>query len=129
MPKLIPNPSLNFMNHAEHTSCSIIYMLLIIQSYSTKTDHSRTNRHQITTLFSPSTLLRLRGLAQARQARSGEPLSPRRGLERASRNQRGISLRRDPSCLGEMFARSKFERVAWATLRINWFGRIPVCLA
>ena len=68
-------------------------------------------------------------LAQARRARSGEPPSPKRGLERASRNQRGISLRRDPSCLGEMFARSKIERVAWATFRANGFGRVPVHLA
>ncbi|QCD83195.1 hypothetical protein DEO72_LG2g3538 [Vigna unguiculata] len=43
---------------------------------------------------SPSTSLRLKGLAQARRARSGEPPSPRRGLEKASREQRGISLRR-----------------------------------
>ncbi|QCD86187.1 hypothetical protein DEO72_LG3g708 [Vigna unguiculata] len=41
---------------------------------------------------SPSPLLRLKSLAQARRARSGEPPSPRRGLERTSRNQRGISL-------------------------------------
>ena len=57
---------------------------------------------------SPSTSLRLGGLAQARHARSGEPPSPRRGLERASGKPRGISLRRDPSRLGEILARSKF---------------------
>ena len=75
-------------------------------------------------------------LAQAEGSRSGEasslkrtPPSPRRGPERASRNQCGISLRRDPSRLGEMSARSKFERVTWPTLRANWFGWIPVCLA
>jgi len=51
--------------------------------------------------------LRRGELAQA------NPFSPRRGLERASRNQRGISLRRDPSRLGEMFARSKI-----------WAGRL-----
>ncbi|QCD86454.1 hypothetical protein DEO72_LG3g977 [Vigna unguiculata] len=56
---------------------------------------------------SPNTSLRLKGLAQVRRARSGEPPSPRRGLEKASRGQRGISLRRDPSRLGEMFARSE----------------------
>ncbi|QCE02582.1 hypothetical protein DEO72_LG8g597 [Vigna unguiculata] len=78
---------------------------------------------------SPSTSLRPKDLAQARHARSGESPSPRRGLEGASRNQCGISLRRDPSRLGEMFTRSKIERVAWATFRVNGFGRVPVCLA
>jgi len=56
---------------------------------------------------SPNPSLRLRGLAQAKRARSGEPLSPRRGLEKGSRSTYGISLRRDPSRLGEMLARSK----------------------
>jgi len=44
-------------------------------------------------------------LTQAEGSRSGESPLHRRGLERGTRNQRGISLRRDPSCLGEMFAR------------------------
>jgi len=43
-----------FMNHAKHTSCSIIYISLIIQSYLTKTDHSGTNRHPITALSRPA---------------------------------------------------------------------------
>ena len=46
-------------------------------------------------------------LAQAEGSRSGESPSPRRGLEKGNRNQRGISLRRDPSRLGELFTRSK----------------------
>jgi len=51
-------------------------------------------------------------LAQAEGSRSGEPPSPRRGLENETGNQRGISLRRDPSRLGETLARSKTELVA-----------------
>jgi len=49
----------------------------------------------------------LKGLAQARRARSGEPPSPRRGLEKESRSTCAVSLRRDPSRLGEMLTRSK----------------------
>ncbi|QCE03969.1 hypothetical protein DEO72_LG8g2001 [Vigna unguiculata] len=47
-------------------------------------------------------------LAQARHARSSKSPSLRRGLEKASGKPRGISLRRDPSRLGEILARSKF---------------------
>ena len=68
--------------------------------------------------------LRRDRLAQARQARSGEtgslrraPPSPRRGLEKPGHEHRGISLKRDPSRLGELPARSKAQWVAWATLR------------
>jgi len=70
--------------------------------------HSSKNRQtpkQRTALPNPS--LRLKGLAQARRARSSEPPSPRRGLEKGGRSTCGISLRREPSRLGEMLARSK----------------------
>jgi len=63
-------------------------------------------------------------LAQAEGSRSGEtgslrraPPSPRRGLEKPGHEHRGISLKRDPSRLGELPARSKAQWVAWATLR------------
>ncbi|QCE14419.1 hypothetical protein DEO72_LG11g1419 [Vigna unguiculata] len=53
-------------------------------------------------------------LAQAEGFRLGEtcslkraPPSPRRGLDEAPRAYHGISLRRDPSRLGEMLARSR----------------------
>ncbi|QCD86794.1 diphosphonucleoside phosphohydrolase [Vigna unguiculata] len=82
-----------------------------------------TNRgHEITSRplkRNPETYCLAQPLAQAEGSRSGEPPSPRRGLERASREQRGISLRQDPSRLGEMFARSKIERVAWAASRVK----------
>jgi len=44
MPISYPTRHTKFMNHAKHTSCSIIFISLIIQSYSTKIDHSGTNK-------------------------------------------------------------------------------------
>jgi len=75
---------------------------------------------------SPSTSLRLRDLTQARQSRLGEP-PPRLGerAQKQGQEQRGISLKRDPSRLGELPARSKVERVAWATFRAKKPGRAP----
>jgi len=40
--------------------------------------------------------------------------------------QRGISLKRDPSRLGELPARSKVERATWATFRAGALGELPV---
>jgi len=51
---LYPTRHNHFMNHAKHTSCSIIYISLIIQSYSSKTDHSGTNRHPKTVRSRPA---------------------------------------------------------------------------
>ena len=53
-------------------------MFIIIQSYSTNMDHSGSIKHPNHSTVSPSISLRLRGLAQARRARSGEP-PPRLG--------------------------------------------------
>ena len=50
-------------------------MSIITQSYSTKINYSGTIKHPKHSTVSPSTSLRLRGLAQARRARSGEPPS------------------------------------------------------
>jgi len=86
MPTFIPNPSfviqesyyvyliLHYIHIAHHT---------FIPNQNKPFRNKQTSNHSI---VSPSTSLRLRGLAQARRARSGEPPSPRRGLERASRN-------------------------------------------
>jgi len=75
-------------------------------------------------------------LAQAEGSRSGEPGELRRASLRSgetwnkeNRNHCGISLKRDPSRLGEWFARSKVERVAWATIRAIWPRWVLVCLA
>jgi len=77
---------------------------------------------------SPNPSLRLRGFARARRAGSGEPPppSPRRGFDEAPREHHGISLRRDPSRLGEVFTRSNVRtgrlgdlprNGVWASLR------------
>jgi len=95
------------MNHVTYTSYSIIYISLIIHSYPTKTDHQDINKHPIAALsrLAPHSgwgvSLRRDVLAQA------SPPSPRRGLEKENKSTCGISLRRDPSRLGEVLARSK----------------------
>jgi len=92
------------------------------------TQPKRSSRNKQTSnhiTISPSTSLRLRGLAQA---------SPpfRLGKDtKQEQEQRGISLRRDPSRLGELSARSKLKswppgrpwaKKAWVTLRQTRLG-------
>ena len=86
-----------FMNHAKHTSCSIIYISFIIQSYSAKTDHSGTTDIQIQYGLAQH-------LAQAGGSRSGEPPpSPRREHKSKSMSNAGSRLSEIPlawaSCL------------------------------
>jgi len=64
------------------------------------------NQHAV----SPSSSLKLKGLAQARTT-----------LAQAS-SLRAFSLRRDFPRLSETFACLKPERVAWATLRVKSLG-------
>jgi len=116
-----------------HESCqkyilySIIYVSIITQSYPIKTDPSGIIKRLNHSTTSPSISLRLRGLAQARRARSGEP-PPRLGesTKKTRAWQHGISLKRDPSRLGELPARSKIERAARATFRAKNLGELPV---
>ncbi|QCD81773.1 hypothetical protein DEO72_LG2g2103 [Vigna unguiculata] len=75
-------------------------------------------------------------LAQAEGSRSGEASSLRRTpfrLGEGSKKHPGINagsrLGETPLAWARCLLAQKFERVAWATLRTNWFGRIPVCLA
>ncbi|QCE03898.1 hypothetical protein DEO72_LG8g1928 [Vigna unguiculata] len=72
-------------------------------------------------------------LAQAEGSRSGETCSLRRASPRLGEStkktrawQHGISLKRDPSRLGELPARSKIERAARATFRAKNLGELPV---
>jgi len=76
-------------------------------SYSNQYQSSKNRQTPKQQIASPSPSLRLKGLAQARRACSGEPPSPRRGLKKEGRSTCGILLRREPSRLGEMLARSK----------------------
>ena len=64
-------------------------------------------------------------LAQARRSRPGEPPSPMRGLKKGSRSTRGISLRREPSRLGEVLARSKSLAGRLGDLSCKSPGRAP----
>ena len=96
-------------------------------SHPTQCQSSKNNKHpkQRTASLNPS--LRLRGLAQARRARSGEPppLSPGRGFDGALRKHHGISLKRDPSRLGEVFPRSRVQAGRLGDLSCNSPGRAP----
>ncbi|QCD96349.1 hypothetical protein DEO72_LG6g1051 [Vigna unguiculata] len=97
------------------------------KSYPNKSKHKRTKTQSNITLSRPNPSLRLKGLAQARQARSGEPpLRLGEGSRKTGPGQHGISLKRDPSRLGELPARSKVERAAWATFRAINLGELPV---
>jgi len=58
-------------------------------------------------------------------AQASLPLAKARAQEQ-KQEQRGISLKRDPSRLGELPARSKVERAAWATFRAGALGEPPV---
>jgi len=107
------------------------------QSYPNNSNHKWVNTQPNTTLSRPiprsgwRVSLRLKGLAQAKQPRSGEPPLPRWGLKKSIRKQCGISLRRDPSCLGEMLACSKIwagrlgdlsHKLVWANPRLSHLG-------
>ena len=81
-------------------------------------------------------------LAQAEESRSGETSSLRRdelaqanplrlgeGSKEHPETNAGSRLGETPLAWARCLLAQKFERAAWATLRANWFGRIPVCLA
>ncbi|QCD86863.1 hypothetical protein DEO72_LG3g1391 [Vigna unguiculata] len=91
-----------------------------------KNSHIQHNHATKRRTASPTPSLRLRGLAQARRARSGEPPpSPRRGFDGALREHHGISLRRDPSRLSEVFPRSKVRPGRLGDLSCNSPRRAP----
>ena len=138
MPTFIQDPSSTI-----HDSCQACIILHYIH-VSHHTIHTQTNISHLIINKHPSSVLprptprsgwrvslRRDVLAQARRARLGEPPSPRRGLKEASREHHGISLRRDPSRLGEVFARLKIwagrlgdlSRIGvWASLRQTHLG-------
>ena len=125
MPLLIPNPSFII-----HESCYVYIILhyIHVRHHSIHTQLNRSSKNKQTSkhsIVSPSTSLRLRGLPQARQSRSSESPSAQARAQTGTGKQRGISLRRDPSPLGKLFARSKTHsgrlgdhscRKLWATL-------------
>ena len=79
---------------------------------------------------SPNTSLRLQGLAQARRTLA-QASSLRLGESStfSIRTLHAFSLRPNPPRLSETFARSKVQRVVWATVRGEMLRRAPVNLA
>jgi len=76
---------------------------------------------------SPNPSLRLKGFAQARRARSGEP--PFRlgeGSMEHSGNITGSRLGETPLAWARCSLAQKFEQVAWATFRAIALGELPV---
>jgi len=109
-----------FIIHVKHAPHSIIYMFLIIQ-FTPK---------PITIIQTAHCLAQ--SLAQAGESRSGETCSlrraspsPRRGFDGALMELHGISLRRDPSRLGEVFPRSKLRAGRLGDLSCNNPRRAP----
>ena len=79
---------------------------------------------------SPNPSLRLKGFAQARRARSGEPpLRLGEGSMEHSVNITGSRLGETPLAWARCSLAQKFEQVAWATFRAMGFGRAFVRLA
>ena len=129
MPITYPTRHTQFMNHAKHTSCSIIYKSLIIPSYSTNTDHLGTNKQPITTLSRPAprsgwgVSLRRGSLAQARQSRSGEsPSAQARARNKEIGTTAGSRLGETPLAWASGSLAQKVEQVAWATYREKEVG-------
>jgi len=90
---------------------------------STKTDHSETNRHPITTLSRPA-------------PRSGETVSlrqvhppPRRGLKQEQESSAGSRLGETPLAWASCVLAQKHTMVAWATTRTESSGRASAYLA
>jgi len=101
MPISNPTRHTQFMNHTKHTSCSIIYMSFIIQSFSAKIDHSGTTDIQIQYGLAQH-------LAQAETSRSGKTCSLRRASPSPRREHKSKSMRNAGSRLSEI-------PLAWAS--------------
>jgi len=107
-------PIIPFKNHVTHIWRSIIYIYIYIYTYVSTYKHTQaiTTHPKVTkqlnhTLSRPAP--RSGGRASLRRDSLAEtsPPPPKRGLETRNKNHCGVSLRRDPSRLGEWFARSK----------------------
>jgi len=124
------NPSFKF-----HESCRTYLMLhyIHITHHTIILNQNRSFRNKQAS--NHNTVL-AQYLAQAEGSRSGEASSLRRtpfrlgeGSKEHPRINVGSRLGETPLAWARCLLAQKFERVAWATLRTNWFGRIPVCLA
>jgi len=105
-----------------------IYIYTYISTYKHTqaiTTHPKATRQPNHTLSRPAPRSGGRASLRRESLAQTSPPPPRRGLETRNRNHYGISLRRDPSHLGEWFARSKmmsrspgrlFEKEVWASL-------------
>ena len=131
-----------FMNYVTHTMQSIIYIYIYIylyiyiyiyvstyQAYPNNYKSSKDNQATKPRIVSPNPSLRLKGLAQARQSRSGEPPSPWRGLEKEIGTNAGSHLGETPLAWASGSLTENHELVAWATFREKGFRRASARLA
>jgi len=103
-------PIIPFKNHVTHTWRSIIYICTYVSTYKHTqaiTTHPKVTKQLNHTLSCPTPCSGGRASLRQDSLAQTSPPPPRRGLETRNRNHYGVSLRRDPSRLGEWFARSK----------------------
>jgi len=121
-----------FMNYVTHTWQSIIYIYIYISTYQAYPNNNKSSKDNQATkprTVSPNPSLRLKGLAQARQSRSSEPPSPRRGLKKETGTNAGSCLGETPLAWASGSLTQNNEMVAWATFREKGFGRAFARLA
>ena len=116
-----------------NSQLAFLYHTHTYQAFNTDTQnqaniiHTRPRKTSHITLSRSAPRLGWRVSLRRDRLAQASPPSPRRGLEKnQGHEQRGISLKRDPSRLGELPARSKVERAAWATFRAEALGELPV---
>ena len=100
----------SFKNHVTHTWRSIIYICTYVSTYKHTqaiTTHPKVTKQLNHTLSCPTPCSGGRASLRQDSLAQTSPPPPRRGLETRNRNHYGVSLRRDPSRLGEWFARAK----------------------
>jgi len=92
-------------------------------SYPNQYQSSKNKQAPKHSTVSPSTSLRLKGLAQASPLRLGE------GSKKEARAHAGSRLGKTPLAWARCSLAQKVELVAWATFRAKVLGEFPVHLA
>jgi len=119
------------MSHI-HGNPLYIYIYIYISTYQAYPNNYKSSKDNQATkprTVSPNPSLKLKGLAQERKSLSGEPLSPRRGLEKETGTNAASCLGETPLAWATGSLTQNNELVAWATFREKGFGRASTRLA